>query len=442
MTSVSQVEETLRTVMEERACVLARQTGCIQRERAFSGADLLQMLVFGWLTHPDASLETLASTAAIREVYVSDTAVHKRFTESCARFLHAILEEVVSVLVHAEQPVPLELLHRFSSVVLEDSSSITLPKELADCWQGSGGGLGGGEAAIKVHVRWDLTRGQLSGPCLTDGRVSDRCSPFRQMSLSAESLYIADLGYFDLDAAMERRKAGSYTLTRARSNTVFFTEQGRRLRLQAVLPQRVGQTKELQVLVGGEQRYRMRLLLLRVPKEVAEKRRQDLRSDASRRGRAVSQRALALADWTILLTDAPSKRLRLEEALILLRERWQMELLYKLWKQYGRIDEWRTTHSWRVLCELYAKLIGMVLQHWLTVLFAWQNAQRSMVKLAQVVRDTAWTLMEALAGQREFSTVLRLIERRMRAGCSMNTRRKHPNSAQLLKNGLNWSIGP
>jgi hypothetical protein len=442
MANVSQIEQCLKQVLEERANVLAREMGCIKRQRKWSGADLIQTLVFGWLTHPDASLETLASTAAIREVYVSDTAVHKRFNESCAQFLHAVLEEMVSVLVHAQQPVPLELLHRFSSVVLEDSSSIALPKELAECWQGSGGGMGGGEAAIKLHVRWDLTRGQLSGPCLTDGRVSDQCSPFRQMSLSAGSLYIADLGYFDLDAAMERRKAGSYTLTRARSNTVFFTEQGQRLCLQAILPQRVGQTKELHVLVGGEQRYRMRLLLLRVPKEVAEKRRQDLRSDASRRGRAVSGRALALADWTILLTDAPSKRLRLEEALILLRERWQMELLYKLWKQYGQIDEWRTTHSWRVLCELYAKLIGMVLQHWLMVLFAWQDEQRSMVKLAQVVRDTAWTLMEALAGQREFFMVLRLIERRMRVGCSMNTRRKHPNSAQLLKNGLNWSIGP
>ena len=442
MKSVSQVEHSLKHILEERANILARETGCIKRQRKWSGADLIQTLVFGWLTHPDASLETLASTAAIREVSVSDTAVHNRFNESCARFLHAVLEEVVNVLVHAEQPVPLELLHRFSSVVLEDSSSIALPKELAECWQGSGGGSGGGEAAIKLHVRWDLTRGQLAGPSLTHGRVSDQRSPFRHVRLSAGSLYIADLGYFDLDAAMERRKAGSYTLTRARTNTVFFTEQGRRLRLEAVLPQRVGQTKEMPVLVGEKQRYRMRLLMVRVPKEVADQRRQDLRLDASRRGRAVSERALALADWTVLLSDAPSKGLRLEEALILLRERWQMEVLYKLWKQDGQIDEWRTTHCWRVLCELYAKLIGMVLQHWLIVLFAWQNAQRSLVKLAQVVRDTAWTLMEALAGQRAFSTALHLIERRMRAGCSMNTRRKHPNSAQLLKDGLNWSIGP
>src|SRR5215831_20329562 len=97
MTSVSQVEEALKTVMEERACVLARHIGCIQRERAFSGADLLQTLVFGWLSHPDASLETFASLATIRKVEVTDTAIHKRFTKSCAHFLHAVFEEMASV---------------------------------------------------------------------------------------------------------------------------------------------------------------------------------------------------------------------------------------------------------------------------------------------------------------------------------------------------------
>jgi hypothetical protein len=57
MQSISQVEEHLKFVMEERAPILARETGCIQRERKFDGATLLQMLVFGWLAHPDASLE-------------------------------------------------------------------------------------------------------------------------------------------------------------------------------------------------------------------------------------------------------------------------------------------------------------------------------------------------------------------------------------------------
>ncbi len=116
---------------------------------------------------------------------------------------------------------------------------------------------------------FDLTHGQLSGPRLTDGRLSDHRSPFRKMRLLARSLYIADLGYFDLAAAMERRAAGSYTLTRARTNTVFFTEEGHRLSTQAILPPRVGQAKQMHVLVGEKQRYRMRLLMIRVPGEVA-----------------------------------------------------------------------------------------------------------------------------------------------------------------------------
>src|SRR2546421_5348451 len=118
-----------------------------------------------------------------------------------------------------------------------------------------------------------------------------------------------------------------------------------------------------------------------------------------------------------------------------------MELLYKLWKQHGQVDEWRTSNPWRVLCELYAKLIGVLLQHWLIVRFAWQDAQRSLVKLAQIVRDTAWSIMEALSGGRSLASALALIDRRMRSGSHMNKRKKHPNSAQLLEQGrVEWAV--
>lgn len=153
MTRVSHVEQALKHILEERANVLARETGCIERQRKFSGADLLQTLVFGWLSHPDASLETLTSIATSRQVYVTDTALHNRFTKPCAHFLHAVFEEMASVVVEASQDAPLELLCRFQSVVLEDRSSIALPEELAEQWQGCGGSPGKGQAAVKLHVR-------------------------------------------------------------------------------------------------------------------------------------------------------------------------------------------------------------------------------------------------------------------------------------------------
>ncbi len=83
----------------------------------------------------------------------------------------------------------------------------------------------------------------------------------------------------------------------------------------------------------------------------------------------------------------------------------------------------------------------MLLQHWLIVLFAWHDLQRSLVKLAQVVRDTSWVLMDALAGHRSVCSALQLIGRRMRSGCQMNKRKTRPNSAQLLlRQAVEWAL--
>src|SRR5258708_12902172 len=57
---------------------------------------------------------------------------------------------------------------------------------------------------------------------------------------------------------------------------------GKRLKLEHLMPQRVGQTNELWVRVADEHRYLMRLLIIRVPEEVAKLRRADLEAEARR----------------------------------------------------------------------------------------------------------------------------------------------------------------
>ena len=264
MSSVAYVEEQLQDVLESRANELARETGCIVRQRKLDGATIVQTLLFGFQQHPHASLEQLASTAQVRAVSVTDTAIDKRFNEACARFLHAMLQEMSSVVVQAAQAVPLKLLKRFSAVICEESSTITLPEELAELWQGCGGTQAHTAAAVKVHTRWDLTRGRLWGPKLTAGRTSDRSSPLNEEGMAPGSLSIADQGYFSLARLVERREAGSYTLSRLVGHTALFTPQGEAICLECELPKQVGQLKELAVLVGARKLHPMRLFLLRV----------------------------------------------------------------------------------------------------------------------------------------------------------------------------------
>jgi len=129
--------------------------------------------------------------------------------------------------------------------------------------------------------RFDLTPGQLQGPKLTHGRVSDRSSPFLEDTLPVGSLSIADLGYLDWGRIAARRAAGSYTLTRAQARTLYWTKDGQ-IAEDRRAASTTGRADERTdgVRVGDEHRHLMRLLILRVPEEVAQHRHAALAADA------------------------------------------------------------------------------------------------------------------------------------------------------------------
>jgi len=189
---------------------------------------------------------------------------------------------------------------------------------------------------------------------------------------------------------------------------------------------------EGRVWVGKRGHLSARLLIQRVPQEVADQRRRRIRKTARDKGITPSAAALALADWTILLTNIPAELLTLSEALVIAKVRWQIELLFKLWKSHGKLDCWRTDKPARILCEVYAKLLSMVVQQWVLVLGCWQFPDRSLVKAAQVVRDHAVELASARARLDRLSEVLATLQQVLRHTARMNSRKKHPNTYQLL----------
>ena len=148
--------------------------------------------------------------------------------------------------------------------------------------------------------------------------------------------------------------------------------------------------------LGAAARRPARLLAARVPQAVADERRRKLRAAAKREGKPPPAAALALAGWTLLVTNVPAARLSVAEALVLARARWQIELLCKLWKSHGALDASRRADPWRVLCEVYAKLIAMVIQHWVLLVGCWVFADRSLVQAAAAGREHAVCLAPAL----------------------------------------------
>jgi hypothetical protein len=431
MWTVTQVSTTLQKLVTTTANQLARETGFVQRASKLTGAVFVQTLLFGWLNTPQATLQQLAQMAGTVGVAISPQGLEQRFTPAAARFLYRVLEAAVVHVVTAH-PVAIPLLQRFAGVYLLDSSTVVLPDELAQVWRGCGGNQAHRtQAALKLQVQFDLSTGALRGPWLQDGRSSDRHAP-HQTAFQRGALRLADLGYFSLQTLRELTSAGVYWLCRLQHQTQVCTPAGVPLDVLAWLSQRRTQTMDVSILLGAQARLPARLIAVPVPACVAQARRRRLRQAARRKGQTLSPRHLALAAWTLLVTSVPVEALSVEEALVLMRARWQIELLFKLWKSLGRLDESRSAQPWRQLCELYAKMLALLVQHWLLLLSCWEYPDRSLMQAAQTIQRYATSLALALRSCKRLGEVIVSIQQCLQTGCRITRRRKHPSTYQLL----------
>ena len=491
MCSIPEVATAMQHVLTSSARTAGNSSRFVQRHSAHShldGATFVQALVFGWLAQPQASLHELSQTAAALGVHITPQGLAQRFTPQAATCLEQVLQAAVGRLLQAE-PVPVALLRRFNGVYVQDSTTIALPDALQEVWQGCGGGsrpsntpqpsntpLRGrtpsqGRAAVKLQVRLDLCRGTLHGPLLHDGRANDHRGWVRQDQanqpnqpnqpnrLPAGSLRVADLGFFSLDEFQALHKQHVFWLSRVPAGLQLWDRKGRcwevlrfLQRLQRHSPDKVSQW-DVAVQLGQRARVPCRLLAVRVAAPVAAQRRAALRKEAAHRGRRVSAERSALCDWIILVTNVPTSgavTLSLAEALVLYRARWQIERLFRLWKEVGQADQWRSEKPWAVLCEVYAKLLGCLvqhwllqhwlLQHWLLLVGAWADPARSWhvgIKRpkSQVVHKQAWHLLCNLRYDKLLKLLYQALSdvvRCMRCGCRVEQRNKAPATFQLL----------
>jgi hypothetical protein len=319
-------------------------------------------------------------------------------------------------------------------VYILDSTLVGLPTTLAHIWRGSGNQhtTANTSARLKLSVRLNLTTGALSGPHTDHGRTSDRALLLQQAPIPPGALRIADLGFFDLALLQAIGREGGYWLTRPQITTVMRTADGARLDLVAFLQRQTTATVDVPIALGARQRLRCRLLAARVPQEVADQRRRRLREEAKRRGRAPNAVQLALAEWTIFVTNVPSEQLTVQEAVIVGRARWQIEVLFKLWKSHGQIDTFRSAKGGAILCEVYAKVIAMIVQHWIMLVGCWGYADRSLTKAAATVRKHALGLASALHSAERLAEAISRIVACLATGCRINKSQKTPHTYQLL----------
>lgn len=183
-----------------------------------------------------------------------------------------------------------------------------------------------------------------------------------------------------------------YCLTPLKLDVKTDTADGQPLDLLSFLQEQTVDEVDVPIQFGERDRFACRLWGQRVRHDVAEARRARLREQDQDKGHAPSQQALALADWTLLVTTVPPTLFAVGEAMIWYRVRWQIELIFKLWKSLFFVDEWRSDNPWRILCEMMAKLVVVIVQHWIFLTTCWQYADKSLFKAAVTIQKFAFAL--------------------------------------------------
>jgi len=431
MIGIAQMGQALQTTFGETADQVASETKFVQRESPMTGSKFLQTWVLGFLQHPQASLNMLCQVAQDIGVTITKQGIQKRLTSKAVDFFTKMFACTKTTLEN-KVPIPLSLLTQFSEIEIVDSSSVALPDNLADEFPGSGGS--GPKAALKLQTVWEFLHGNLSTVTLQTGRQPDQKFTGHLEYIAPKVLFLCDLGYFVLAALRDIAAGGAYFVSRLNTQcTLYDPKTQEKYDLLTHLKASSESQVELDLLVGAEVKLECRVLAVHLPSDVAAERRRKAKANARRKGRTLSTEKLAWLDWNIYITNVPVTMLTLRQIVLIYTLRWQIELLFKLWKSEGQLNRVAGHLRERVLCEIYAKLIGMVMFHYLTAPVRWAKRELSPVKALQTLRRHMRDLARSIGYLPDLQVVLQELLNRWRRFALKDKRRTRLSTCRQIE---------
>jgi hypothetical protein len=244
---------------------------------------------------------------------------------------------------------------------------------------------------------------------------------------------LSDLGFFKLSELDRLSAEGSGWVTRYKGGTKVYDPSGQVIDLLKLLSSAGQDIIEHEVEVGMTDRIPARLVAQRVPQKQIQQRREQLRRWESRKQKKASQQRWALLEWSIYLTNLTVEQADAATVMVLARVRWQIELLFKLWKNTVDIDDWRTQKPTRILCELYAKLIACIVQHWLLLIGGIHALDKSLTQATIPIQNYAWSLAYTLTHRDLLTDFLTHIGRILADTCRLSTSRSSMPTFQRIQ---------
>lgn len=295
---------------------LAKQTGALQRKRGVgSCVDLLRMLFLYASSH--FSFRILAVAAcALGIAQISDTAWRKRFSKA-APFLKEILHSLLSEFLPTAD---ISAFEGVKNVLLVDASVIRQEGEEQN--------------QQRIHLCYSLNENRMKQVKVSDQHTAESLTHF---SMGQGDLILADAGYGTAQNYIYALEQGADVILRITpKNFCLYDADGKKISLAALLKE--AEEKQFTWIDRfGFCKYKhktgfVRVIAQKLPECQAAKARKRKARRASKNQHQIEAETLLSAGFIVIITSLGAEYSG-EEILHLYRSRWQVELLFKRFKQ-------------------------------------------------------------------------------------------------------------
>ena len=352
-----------------------RSSGFVQRKGQLSSLAFLSLCVFQSHAHRQCSLEQGCEYLYDHfGIDIRKQSLDERFHARAVDFMRKMLSHLIQESLPSAPK--LKDLSFIEAIRITDASGFGLPQSCQEAYPGSGGSAS--SAQVKLYLDYDLLSGKIEGLSVHPSLQSDASYGQIKAPVQAGELLIDDLGFYNLDYLKSIAEQEAYFLYRYKTQTSIYQkdEQGIYQRADPLeLVAQVQQITSFEVAIGRGQ-LECRLIIEPIPEREYQKRIRKLQKRAKKRGQTLSRERKTLARYNLFITNTSAQVLPDKWIRILYSLRWQIELIFKIFKSIFHIDKIQQMHQHRFECILYGKLIAILLS-WNIFFLARQYATKA-----------------------------------------------------------------
>ena len=338
---------------------IAKETNFTKRSGSkLDGFKFLDMILFTHFNHKELSLNDMSTQLFKRYgLHITKQSIDNRFTEQAVNFFKKILEKALKIKLKNAINIDFTTYNRFR---IKDATSFQLPELMKDKYVGSGGSAS--PSIIKIQFEYDLKSGNILDLSLHSFIDQDATNAKETINDILENdLIVRDLGYIAIDLLRQTQKKGAYYLNRLHTGiNVYEKKDAEFIKIDfGKLHKHMRKNNKIRIqktVYIGEQKFETHIIIETLPTIEYEKRTRKNKKNKKQKNITDKYKAHNGLNMYVTNTEFEGEQVRLVYSL-----RWQIELMFKIWKSIGEIDEIKSMKTERFEVFLLAKLIWIVL---------------------------------------------------------------------------------